>query len=151
MKKNILVLLSAVLVSASVASNAYSLCVSARTANVRNGPGTAYEVVWEVYRYMPFEKIGTSLSNEWYAVKDVDGEVSWIHGALVNGAYRCAVVKAEKANVRTGPGTHYRKVAPEGAMKYYSFKVVGKQGAWVKVQDEWNNTGWIHKDLLWIQ
>ena len=58
---------------------------------------------------MPFSKVGVSLSGEWYAVKDVDGDVNWMHKDLLTGKYKCAVVKTEEVNIRTGPGTRYSK------------------------------------------
>ncbi|MFH1701890.1 MAG: SH3 domain-containing protein [Nitrospirota bacterium] len=129
----------------------YALCVNTWKANIRTGPGTNYENTWEVYKYMPLLKVGISLSGEWYAVKDVDGDVNWIHKRLVTSRYRCAVVKTEEVNVRTGPGTSYSKCFFSPAKKYYSFRVLKRKGIWVKVRDELNNTGWIHRNYLWIQ
>jgi len=34
--------------------------------------------------------------------------------------------------------------------QYDSFRVLKTKGAWVKVKDDVNNSGWIHKDYLWI-
>lgn len=128
-----------------------ALCVKAQKANLRDGPGTNYEIVWEVYKYMPFLKVGVSLLGNWYAVRDVDGDVNWIHKGLVTNRYHCAVVKTEEVNVRTGPGTKYSKSYSSPAKKYYSFKVLKRKGIWVKVRDEWGDTGWIHRNYLWIQ
>jgi SH3-like domain-containing protein len=100
---------------------------------------------------MPLLKVGISTSGEWYAVKDVDGDVNWIHKKLVTSRYRCAVVKTEEVNVRTGPGTSYSKCFFSPAKKYYSYRVLKRKGMWVKVRDESNNTGWIHRSYLWIQ
>jgi SH3-like domain-containing protein len=58
---------------------------------------------------MPFYKIGVSNDGTWYAVKDVDGDVNWIYKNLVTNRFHCAVVKSDWVNVRTGPGTNYRK------------------------------------------
>jgi len=126
-----------------------ALCVSAQKANLRTGPGTNYDVAWEVYKYMPFSKVGLSLSGYWYAVKDVDGDVNWIHRGLLNDKYKCAVVKTDEVNLRGGPGTNYSKVGV--AKKYFSFRVIGKKGVWIKIKDEWNSTGWIHRNFLWIK
>lgn len=137
------------ILSAPVSSAA--LCVKATVANVRSGPGTRYEKIWQVDRFMPLEKIGLSLAGNWYAVRDVDGDVYWIHKSLLTGAYRCAVVKSEVVNVRTGPGTNYRKKFSEPAGMYDSFRVLEKRGVWIKVRDVFNNTGWIHRDYLWVR
>ena len=127
-----------------------AICVKGFVVNIRSGPGTEYKSVWKVFRYMPFKKVGVSLSGDWYAVRDVDGDVNWIHKTLVTRAYRCAVVKSEVVNVRTGPGTHYPKKYSEPMRQYDSFRVLRTKGAWVKVKDDMNNSGWINKHYLWI-
>lgn len=133
------------------AVRAYPLCVKAEKAVLRDGPGTNYAIRWEAYKYMPFVKVGTSVSGEWYAVKDIDGDVAWIHKKLLTSRYRCAVVKRDEVNVRTGPGTRYSKSSMSPAQKYYSFKIIKKGKSWVKVQDEWGNRGWIYRNYLWIR
>jgi SH3-like domain-containing protein len=120
-------------------------------ANLRVGPGTGYEVGWTVYKYFPFKKVGTSLSGKWYAVEDTDGDVLWIHQSLVTSRYRCAAVVSDKANVRTGPGTRYGKLFSEPVIRYYSFRVLKETGAWVKVRDVDNNTGWLHRNSCRIR
>jgi len=132
-------------------SYADALCVKATKVNVRMGPGTIYDIAWEVYKYMPFLKVGVSLEGNWYAVRDVDGDVNWIHKNLVTDTYRCAVVKTEKVNVRKGPGINYSKIFLSPTERYHSFKVLKTKAAWVKVKDEWDNIGWIHRRYLWIQ
>jgi len=130
---------------------AHALCVQSSVANVRSGPGQQYEKIWQVDRFMPLEKIGASLSGDWYAVRDVDGDVLWIHRTLVTDEYKCAVVKAKIVNVRRGPGTRHSKRFSEPARKYDSFRVLQESGGWIKVRDARNNDGWIHKDYLWIK
>jgi SH3-like domain-containing protein len=132
------------------AADVYGLCIKASTANVRKGPGTRYETGWTVYKYMPFKKVGTSLSGDWYAVEDIDNEVFWVHKSLVTGKMRCAAATTD-VSIRTGPGTHYKKLLPEPVEKYYCFRILSQKGQWVHVRDEANNIGWIHRDYLWIQ
>lgn len=139
------------IISAMSADTAHALCVKTAKANLRTGPGTNYEISWEVFRYMPFQKVGSSLSGDWYAVKDVDGDVHWIHSKLLTGKYRCVVVKAEEVNMRKGPGTSYSKSPLSPVKKYYSFKFLRKKGSWVRVQDEKETIGWIHRKFLWTQ
>ncbi len=127
-----------------------ALCTKVAKANIRSGPGTGHELIWEVYRDMPFEKVGESESGEWFAVRDVDGDVSWIHRNLVSSSYRCAVVKKATVNVRSGPGTRYRKTPWSPARQYDSFRVLKRQGSWIKVKDGWGGIGWIHRKFLWI-
>lgn len=151
MVKNILALVLLVLFCMLAGSTAEALCTKTARANLRAGPGTHYSLVWEVYRYMPFEKVGKSLSGTWHAVRDVDGDVSWIHGSLVTDSYLCAVVKKSGTNVRTGPSTGYREAKWGPAKQYDSFRVLKRRGSWVRVKDEWGNTGWIYKNLLWVR
>lgn len=130
---------------------AEALCLKSTKANVRSGPGTQYDVVWEVYKYMPFKKVGVSVSGDWYAVRDVDGDVNWIHKSLVTNSFRCAVVRESGINIRSGPGTRYRKLYANPVEQYHSFRVMKTSGLWVRLKDEAGNIGWVRKDLLWIQ
>lgn len=127
----------------------YALCVNVPEANLRSGPGTNYEKTWQVFKYMPFKKI--TKKGNWYKVKDVDGDVHWIYGKLVTDKFKCAVVKVDEANVRNGPGIKFRKNSLSPAIRYDSFKVIEIRASWVKVVDEYGDTGWIFKKLLWIQ
>jgi SH3-like domain-containing protein len=148
MKNNLIltvVLLSFILLS----GYSHALCVNVPEANLRSGPGTNFEKTWEVFKYMPLNKL-TEKGN-WYKVKDVDGDVHWIYKKLVTKKFRCAVVKTDKINVRTGPGTGYSKNALSPALKYDSFKVLQIKSSWAKVIDEFGDTGWIFRKLLWIQ
>ncbi len=127
---------------------ANALCVKVPTANLRKGPGTKYEKTWHVFKYMPFKKL--TKKGKWYKVQDVDGDVHWIWSNLVTSKIDCAVVKINEANVRSGPGTKFGKNTLSPAIKYDSFKVIKRKGKWVKIIDEFGNTGWIFRKLLWI-
>jgi len=126
-----------------------AICVDTDAANLRKGPGIKYVKTWQVFKYMPLEKIGKK--GNWYKVKDVDGDIHWIYGKLVTSKYSCAVVKVKKANVRKGPGTKYSKTELSPVIKYDTFKVLKIKGKWVKVVDEFGDKGWIYKELLWIK
>jgi SH3-like domain-containing protein len=126
----------------------YALCVNVSEANLRKGPGTHYEKTWEVFKYMPFKKLAKK--GTWYKVQDVDGDVHWVYNNLITSKFNCAVVKVNEANVRSGPGTKFKKNSLSPIIKYESFKVVKRQGSWVKVQDEFGDSGWVFRKLLWI-
>ncbi len=128
---------------------AHALCVNVPEANLRSGPGTKFEKTWEVFKYMPFDRL--SKKDNWYKVKDIDGDVHWVYTKLVTSKIKCAVVKVDKANVRSGPGQKYRQTSMSPALKYDSFKVIKIQAPWAKVVDEFGDTGWIFRKLLWIQ
>lgn len=147
MKKRIIC--PAVLSVIMIFSNySYALCVNVSEANLRSGPGTKHEKTWEVFKYMPFKRLDTKGS--WHKVKDVDGDIHWIYKKLVTDKFECAVVKVDKANIRSGPGTGNSESALSPALKYDSFRVIKRQSSWVKVEDEFGDTGWIFRKLLWI-
>ena len=147
--KKILPALFFILITIFFSSNSYALCANVPEANLRSGPGTKFEKTWEVFKYMPFNKL--SKKENWYKVEDVDGDVHWIYTKLVTSKFKCAVVKVDKANVRSGPGEKYKKTSMSPALKYDSFKVLKIQTPWVKVLDEFGDSGWIFRKLLWIQ
>jgi SH3-like domain-containing protein len=152
MKTRFVIFSTAVILTVVVlASSAAALCVGVSKANLRSGPGKNHEVAWQVHMYMPLEKVGESTDRKWYAVRDCDGDTYWIHGSLVTNRYRCAVVKVEKAHVRKGPGTRYSTVKDSPALRYYTYRVISSAGNWLRLRDEWGDTGWIRKDLLWIK
>ncbi len=126
-----------------------ALCVKAPVANLREGPGTKYRKVWQVFKYMPFKKL--SRKGKWYKVEDCEGDKFWIYGNLVTSKMDCAVVKVDEANIRSGPGTNFEKKDFGPAIKFDSYKILKRQGAWVKVMDDYGNSGWIFKKLLWVQ
>jgi SH3-like domain-containing protein len=129
-------------------SSADALCVKVPKANLRGGPGTKFEKTWHVFKYMPFKKI--SSKGNWFKIQDVDGDIHWIYRKLVTNSYNCAVVKVDEANIRTGPGAKFQKKEFGPALKYDTFKVLQRKGSWVKVIDEFENSGWIFRKLLWI-
>ena len=133
----------------TLSSLSFALCVNVSDANLRKGPGTNYEKTWEVFKFMPFKKI--SAKGNWYKVKDLDGDRHWIFKKLVTGKFECGVVKREKINVRTGPGTKYSLSGLSPALKYDSFRILERKSTWVRVQDEFGDKGWIFRKLLWIQ
>lgn len=128
---------------------AHALCVNVSDANLRSGPGKQYGKTWEVFRYMPLKKL--TRKGAWYKVKDVDGDEHWIYKKLVTNRYKCAVVKKNNINIRSGPGRNFDKTALSPALVYDSFKIIKSGKSWVNVIDEYGNKGWIFRQLLWIQ
>ncbi len=118
--------------------------VTAATANIRSGPGTGYDILWKVERYYPLlvlEKKGA-----WYRFKDYEGDQGWIHKSLV-GKMKTVVVKADKCNVRSGPGTKYAVVfkVDNGV----PFRVLETKGPWLHIRHADGDQGWIHATLVW--
>ena len=53
--------------------NSEALCIKNERANLRKGPGIQYEKLWEVFKYMPFKKLG--FKGKWKRIQDVDGDI----------------------------------------------------------------------------
>jgi len=125
-------------------AQAQQLCVKASRANLRAGPGTDFRITWEVNRFMPLVQVGSE--GEWLKVKDVDGDLHWVLGSLVTDKMDCVTISAPKANVRRKPSSRSDKWF--SVEKYTSFKQIGKQDNWVKVEYE-GETMWIFNNLVW--
>ena len=54
-------------------------------------------------------------------------------------------IKSKTANVRSGPGTRFKKVwtAPQN----YPYRVIKRKGRWLKVRDYEGYKDWVHKGL----
>ena len=55
-------------------------------------------------------------------------------------------VSAERANIRSGPGTQYKILW--NLDKYEPLRTVNKSGSWYEVRDFEDEVGWIHEGLL---
>jgi SH3-like domain-containing protein len=130
-------------------SNAEALCINNKKANLRQGPGTHYEKLWQVFKYMPFKEM--KKKGNWYRVKDLDGDIYWVHRKLITKNYQCAVIKSNKTNLRKGPGTKYDLLSWSPVDKYFSMKVLLIKGRWVRVEDGVGDKGWVSRSLIWIQ
>lgn len=123
---------------------AQRLAVGAAIANVRSGPGTQYDVLWQVEKYYPFEVL--KKENKWYYFKDFEGDRGWLHESLVK-KIKSVVTTCSSCNVRSGPGTKYAKVF--GVERGTPFKVLGKLGNWIQIEHGEGHRGWIYKSLVW--
>jgi SH3-like domain-containing protein len=112
--------------------------------NIRSGPGTNKEVLWEVFKDFPLEVI--KHQKDWVQTTDFEGDQGWIHDSLVAKDKR-VIVKVNTANMRIGPAQNYEIVA---TVKYgVVFTPLEKEGDWIKVKHEDGTTGWISGKLLW--
>jgi SH3-like domain-containing protein len=114
------------------------------TANVREGPGTQYARLWTVGRDFPLEVIARR--GRWLKTRDFLDSEGWIFAPLTD-ARPSAIVQADEARVRSGPGLSHqvRFLATWGE----SFRVLSQQDEWVKIDDPDNGRGWIHESLVW--
>ena len=132
-----------------LASPAMALCIKSEKANLRTGPGTKYEKLWQVFQYMPFKLLKTKES--WKQVQDLDGDSYWVHAPLTTQKYKCAVIKNDQTNLRKGPGTKFPKVKWAPVDKFFSMRVLKIENNWVHIEDASGDKAWIYRPLVWIQ
>ena len=126
---------------------AEALCVKKSKANLRRGPATTFPVSWVAGQYMPLKKIGSK--GAWYRVKDVDGSIHWVHQSVVSESSRCVVVRVNKTNLRSGPGTRYKPANLATADRYTPFKSLGGEDGWVWVEDRRGGRAWVSLKNVW--
>ena len=120
------------------------LSIISRLANIRSGPGSNYEVLWQVEKYYPLVILGKK--GNWYHFKDFEGDTGWVHKSLV-GKVRSVISIKKKCNVRSGPDSKHNIVFT--VEKGVPFKLLGKRGNWLKVEYMDGDRGWIYKSLVW--
>jgi SH3-like domain-containing protein len=123
---------------------AQRLAVTSSVANVRSGPGTSHDVLWQVEKYYPFKVL--KKERRWYYFKDFEGDRGWLHESLV-GKIKSVVTIKSSCNIRSGPGTGYAIVFT--VERGTPFKVVGQEKRWLKIEHARGYRGWIHKSLVW--
>ncbi len=126
------------------AASAERLAVKASRANIRSGPGTSYDVLWEVEKYHPFLIINKK--GKWYRFRDFEGDEGWIYKSLL-GDIKTAITIKNKCRVRKGPGKKYDILF--ATEKGIPFKVLKQEGSWIHVEHADGDKGWIYKTLVW--
>lgn len=141
-KAIILVLLLAGLSPSALAAE--RLAVAVPVANIRSGPGTDHEILWNAEQYYPvmIEK----KSGAWYYFRDFEGDKGWLHKDLMDKT-RSVITKTDKCNVRSAPGTKHDIVFTVD--RGIPFKVLKQKGDWLHIQHADGDKGWIHKALVW--
>ena len=119
-------------------NHSLALCVTAEKANLRNKPSGSGKLVWTVGKFMPLLEI--KRQSGWYNVKDVDGKSMWISASLVSSRIDCAVVRKPSSSLRKGPGKRFPTTPLRVAYKYTPFKKVDRDGAWLKLVDDFSPT-----------
>lgn len=137
-------LLSIFLITASSICNAEMVSISKQTVNMRSGPGTKYDVLWEIGKGYPLMVLKTR--GKWLKVKDFENDTGWIYQPLTSHK-RHVIVKKKRINIRNGPGKKYRIIGTAGHGTV--FRTLRQNRGWVKVSDESGFIGWIYRKLLW--
>jgi SH3-like domain-containing protein len=120
------------------------LSVESDRLNVRSGPGTQYEVLWQAEKNYPVEVVEEK--GNWIHFKDFEGYEGWGYKPLL-GKKKTVVVKVYKANVRKGPGTQNPIVFT--AEKGTPFEVTDMENDWYRIRHSDGDFGWISSGLLW--
>lgn len=112
--------------------------------NIRSGPDTNKELLWEVFRGFPLKVI--EKKGSWSQTVDFEGDKGWIYSPLLDNT-KTVIIKVNTANMRVGPGKSYEIMA---TIKYgVIFTSIDRDGDWVKVKHDDGTTGWLHKNLIW--
>ena len=139
-----------------LAALAFSVCIAAPTSaaefvsvkkdgvNIRSGPSTNQEILWEVFKDYPLKVVKRQA--KWAMVSDFEGDQGWIYSPLLS-QQKTVIVQVKTANMRVGPGKNYEIKA---TVKYgVVFKPLSQEGDWVNVVHEDGTNGWIYRNLLW--
>lgn len=128
-------------------SFAHGLCVKAKMANLRKGPGTKYGKSWTVGKYTPLERL--KRVGAWIQVADVDEEKHWVHHSLVTSSISCLTVSVPVSVLRTGPGKKFGLAKMQQADRYTSFKKLDREGRWFKVESSRGEISFLHDTNAW--
>ena len=143
MRVNTAILVCSMIFFAGLA-HAERLAVSANVANVRSGPGTKYDVIWQIEKYHPILVIHKT--DPWYQFKDFEDDKGWVHKSLL-GKMKTVITKGNTSNIRSGPGTKHKVLFQVD--KGIPFKVKARKGNWIHIQHADGDEGWIHASLVW--
>lgn len=129
------------------------VCVVRTTVELHKSPNSTSPVSWIVGRNMPLLKISEQRDkqkNNWYEVRDLDGEKHWLRSNLVSHKVVCVVVRSKTARLRQGPGKEFPLAELEQVDRFTPFRKLDRDGEWVQIEDEYSGQYWIHESNLWI-
>jgi SH3-like domain-containing protein len=142
--RRIFIIAALLIIVGADSAAAERLSVSAPIANIRSGPGTTYDVLWQVQKHYPI--LVKKKSGAWYNFKDFEGDEGWIHQSLVRQTPTVITLKT-KCNVRSGPGTQHSIIFT--VEKGIPFRVIEREGNWIQIEHADGDKGWIYKTLVW--
>jgi SH3-like domain-containing protein len=128
---------------AGVAGAAEFVSVVKDGVNLRSGPTTSHEILFQLPAGYPLKVL--EREKKWIKVSDYENDKGWIYASLVsNTPY--VIVKAEEGNVRSGPGTNNEKIGK--VVRDVILRKIGTEGNWFQVRHP-ELTGWIYRNLVW--
>lgn len=143
MKRYSVILILLITINAGIAM-AERLTIIASVANIRSGPDTDSDVLWQVEKYYPIMVI--KKTDSWYYFKDFEDDMGWVHQSLV-GDVPAVITKKDLCNVRSGPSTKDEILF--SVEKGIPFKVLEHKGRWLHVEHADGDRGWIFDALVW--
>ena len=143
MKRYLIILTLLITINAGNAM-AERLTIISEVANIRSGPDTNSDVLWQVEKYYPILII--KKSDSWYYFKDFEDDMGWVHQSLV-GDVPAVITKKDLCNVRSGPSTKDEILF--SVEKGIPFKVLEHKDRWMHVEHADGDRGWIFDALVW--
>ena len=143
MKRYLIILTLLITINAGNAL-AERLTIISEVANIRSGPDTNSDVLWQVEKYYPILII--KKSDSWYYFKDFEDDMGWVHQSLV-GDVPAVITKKDLCNVRSGPSTKDEILF--SVEKGIPFKVLEHKDRWMHVEHADGDRGWIFDALVW--
>jgi SH3-like domain-containing protein len=145
-----LTLLIALLFSASAfargtAELPYYASIKSDKANIRTGPSVRYPIDW-IYMRPNWPVQVTATFETWRKIKDINGDIGWIHESLLSGR-RYGVVKTNgvqeiyRLPITTSTVT---LIAEDGVVA----EILSCKSNWCKVKID-DEKGWIDSKHLW--
>lgn len=118
--------------------------LKASKANTHVGPGKQFPIKW-VYTRVNMPLLVISEFDTWRQVKDMTGEISWIHKSLLKGA-RFVYITPQQTVMYYRPHKESRVVAKvgQGAIG----KLMTCQKDWCRITIQ-NQKGWVQKKDIW--
>ncbi len=112
--------------------------------NIRSGPSTGDQVIWQVFKGYPLEVL--KREGKWANVVDFEGDKGWIYETLISSK-KTVIVNVDTANMRAGANTDEPIIAT--VKKGVVFDPLEMQGDWIKIRYKDEITGWMYNSLLW--
>ena len=147
-KRTFLCVVSVLILAGTVVASGQRIGITAEKANMRSGPGTQYDQLWQAERYYPL--IVIEKKGKWYKVKDFEADIAWVHESLVGN------ISSVITNISKGSCNVRSKGSKDGRIIFtvergVPFRVLErKKGSrWIKIKHGDGNVGWIHDSLVW--
>jgi SH3-like domain-containing protein len=137
-------LLVSLLLIPSTLAHAQMVSIARSKVDLRDGPGRNHVVLWELGRGFPLQVIDRK--GDWLRVMDFENDSGWVLAKLVNKQPH-VVVKKERSNIRSGPGSTHKIVGRSAYGEALRTLQHGK--GWVRVEHDNGIVGWVRKDLVW--